>query len=79
VAKLQEGPVELGEEAEFALRMALARIHHLYAVLDLARLDLYGPVKQLLDAQVSGMFPMQYEKVRSLEHNTAPSLCSRPN
>lgn len=55
--------MELGEEAEFTLRVALARIYQLYTVLDLARLDLYDPVKQLLDAQVSGLFPLQYEKV----------------
>ncbi len=60
---LQEGAVELGEEGEFTLRVALARIYQLYTVLDLARLDLYDPVKQLLDAQVSGLFPLQYEKV----------------
>jgi len=59
----EEGPVELEEESEFTLRMTLKRIHHLYAILNLARLDLYDPVKQLLDAQVSGLFPSKYEKI----------------
>ncbi len=44
----------------------MERIYQLFLIVDLVRMDIFSRLQPLIEAQINGRFPQQYEKVALL-------------